>query len=1627
MLRGLTKVLGLAGCSCLFAACSAFGDDVPSGGSQGPSGGSEKIARTQERLGTPADVIFRITGVKTGALSHDDFSDALYLVTSWDNPPLQDARVFACGGAFAPTFGDLPCTDGQPTGKFHVYPNYLSLPSIGILASILNQERYIRKTVVDLSDLTAELVVDLDVHDSPDTQHGRFTIDIDLVDRSFSPRIGSNSGAVCAFRHNGVAIGPPSCTSNDPCGGPAEPACDEQCALLSYGWELCYDVKVCSANDATCDNFDDDCDGEVDEDVPTTVISCQDGSACRAMGTRVCQEGAFVDQCSPAPVIDFSGANCPTIPASTFTTEGMSDTDSDGIPDLWETNGFDANCDGDVTDAVDLPFHVWGANPLHKDLFFEFDWMTGEEPRRANIQAIKDAFANAPVDAGGTSNPDGLPGINLFVDTGALVDPVSGAAVGDNLGGGNAMAVQYFSRLDGRFMAAKCANFNPIRERFFRYGISAPRGCLNPAATEDGGGPGSCQNLTATGTPVDDSSDGQDANDPDCQAGGSGFEDGSTDTTSCTDSKDNGADGVANCADPDCHYDPGADEGDGPNTCSNEMDDDGDNKIDRADEDHCHYANGYGGGSNLLDHTHFGIVIMHELGHILGLGHGGPDKLSNGDDFPGDAQDRKPNHLSIMHNGNWPGIRLRTSEDASLVANSCFDGIDNGGTGDGIDIGDTNCQVGQDVWGPGGLPDGIPDGVILDYSPPRRTDGSRVQLPNLDETNLSEAVGLDPLDSRNLFMYVGYDPKRLEDGKNTCGDGNDNGGDGPADNLDTDCFIGTVFVAELPEDNVSSCADGIDNGDGDGVDQADRTSDCRRVFINAVDGDNDGNGSPDALAIDWQLDNLLTPPPVKVDINGFWDLAAFWDPEENLLGADDWRNLKIRPAGLGGAQTVQVFREPTILEVDAQLRHERGTDLGVSFDALPTGIGLGQPTPVRVTVVNLGPRRAAEYRAVLHLPPGVTLDDPNCSQAGSRVECPGSNLGMRDADVFTVTIRIGPNPVSAVRTLGAEVEVVDAENLNAANNLFGRILVEPSGSECGDGIVNVSSGELCDDGNQVDTDGCRSSCVPATCGDGVVQQDVEACDTGGASPTCNADCSQPPNIWNPTNLSAVAWYFASPGDVVLDSGTVSQWSDRSGNGRHIANANFFGRPTYSATGWNSAQPTVTFNSKLLFREPWEGPPGGDDGAFTVLAVMRSALSHTGAVAAWWDVNGGGNVWCHVKPAHGGETVLETTRLDYLTRAQILRGSQDLGTGRHVVAWRFSPEELRVTVDATTTRLPLDSIGAITTGTFLLGSSSLFGTHLFQGDISELVVVPRGLSDFEVEQFRDYARQVWGGLPASDDPPDPCSDASGQPSLSSKACDDGNPATYGDRCQAGACVGTVPLPGSPAEHAPVAWFVASSSEVTLDTGSLVSQWFDRSGQGRHVMQGHPQYKPSFVATGWNESEPTVTFTNTALRKNSWSGSPGGDDSSFTVLAVMRSAQAQNGGPAGWGAFDGYSSVRPELQNVAGETRPFLMRADDFSNQSFSMATDLMTERHVVAWRYSPEVMKLTVDGSTVTSSSLASINPLYLDTFLIGVNNPLGFNLFHGDISELAVLPSSISDEAVAEFRSYAQATWGGLP
>lgn len=142
-----------------------------------------------------------------------------------------------------------------------------------------------------------------------------------------------------------------------------------------------------------------------------------------------------------------------TLPDASNLAEGLrlnvktcaADTDGDGLFDTWEKDGYDADGDGRVD--VDLP--AMGADPRHKDLFLQVNWMAldGARPCTLGIlclprtdevvapdpEALGRAvamFADSPVE-----NPDGDSGIALHIDAGMLSPQGSGVEQSTMRGG----------------------------------------------------------------------------------------------------------------------------------------------------------------------------------------------------------------------------------------------------------------------------------------------------------------------------------------------------------------------------------------------------------------------------------------------------------------------------------------------------------------------------------------------------------------------------------------------------------------------------------------------------------------------------------------------------------------------------------------------------------------------------------------------------------------------------------------------------------------------------------------------------------------------------------------------------------------------------------------------------------------------------------------------------------------------------------------------------------------------------------------------------------------------------------------------------------------------------------------
>ncbi len=101
-----------------------------------------------------------------------------------------------------------------------------------------------------------------------------------------------------------------------------------------------------------------------------------------------------------------------------------------------------------------------------------------------------------------------------------------------------------------------------------------------------------------------------------------------------------------------------------------------------------------------------------------------------------------------------------------------------------------------------------------------------------------------------------------------------------------------------------------------------------------------------------------------------------------------------------------------------------------------------------------------------------------------------------------------------------------------------------SDESCGNGIVDIPVGESCDDGNTLDGDQCRADCVTPLCGDGIIdEQFAEACDCGNSEDKRPMDC----NVVNSSLADATCrpnCQWGGCGDGIKDSDEVCDDGNR---------------------------------------------------------------------------------------------------------------------------------------------------------------------------------------------------------------------------------------------------------------------------------------------------------------------------------------------------------------------------------------------------------------------------------------------------------------------------------------------------
>jgi len=260
--------------------------------------------------------------------------------------------------------------------------------------------------------------------------------------------------------------------------------------------------------------------------------------------------------------------------------------------------------------------------------------------------------------------------------------------------------------------------------------------------------------------------------------------------------------------------------------------------------------------------------------------------------------------------------------------------------------------------------------------------------------------------------------------------------------------------------------------------------------------------------------------------------------------------------------------------------------------------------------------------------------------------------------------------------------------------------------------------------------------------------------------------------FDPSDIETALWLDAADASTITESGgAVSQWDDKSGNGRNAAQANAGNRPTYQLAAINSRN-VVRFSAASSQTLGCAGTAG----AFNFLHASQGLILVVGSVATTANPdtlygiagNSGGFI-----PSRRGFTIFWDDRSSIGASNRLGVAGYD-GTNTNVFSESLadvllpqSPALFGAAVDATNATLAQRSTLLVNGSTYQSNTASATasagnasfdwqigdyrtGFAFLQGDIAEMVIVPGSVSTLNRQKLEGYLAHKWGltaNLPA----------------------------------------------------------------------------------------------------------------------------------------------------------------------------------------------------------------------------------------------------------------------------------------
>jgi hypothetical protein len=465
----------------------------------------------------------------------------------------------------------------------------------------------------------------------------------------------------------------------------------------------------------------------------------------------------------------------------------------------------------------------------------------------------------------------------------------------------------------------------------------------------------------------------------------------------------------------------------------------------------------------------------------------------------------------------------------------------------------------------------------------------------------------------------------------------------------------------------------------------------------------------------------------------------------------------------------------------------------------------------------------------------------------------------------------------------------------------------------------------------------------------------------------------------PTDITGCALWLdgADTSSMTMTGTTISQWNDKSGNARNATVASGKTAATYSIasncvyfpasdTGYVTSYPANPTNETMFVVFNNAAPTlnnniliGGQLGARSLGAGYSGANGSTSACAylnnevAWLSTTPAGSYTV-------GTTALVTGYISSGTTFITLNG----GTFSSGVAASFA--------------------GGTTT---YLGVDTTTPAYYYIGFVMEIIFYNSVLSTAQIAQVNQYLKNKWNIAPTLTTLPTPVYNRPFQP---------------------------VDIPGCQL------WLDAadtSSNSITFSSGTTVSAWLDKSGNGNN---GTANTGVAWAASGMGTNLPAMTFTNTQW----FLGNISITGATMTVFGVI-SMSASSPFAARMIALAAPNANDYNNPAYVGILRQSSNNMGPYRNGNYPSVTFSYNTPTLLSTWYDGTNANISANGALTPSSSGSSGN-FTISSYAVAANTNLGdigAASFYGYMSELIVYNFSLSTSQRQQVEAYLSWKW----